>query len=187
MRSKPLFLICLCLAVTTLFYLVWWSLQEEHSGYYSNLYGYTIEDKLAFASIFTLFLIMLVSFIKVWRDKRFLSFLLGPALIFFLWLQIFDSGTEVLRLNGCFESICSDISIKDNGTFWITVSTQNDSYRYDGNYIIKEGVIHLYNEPKFESFQQLEAIGKIKQKKCVEVNAADFRLWSGCFTLPKTG
>ena len=123
----------------------------------------------------------LISCFKLWRDLKYLALLFGIVSVILLWPSLFYSGTEILRLKGCFESICSDISINDNGTFWMSVSTQSDCYSCRGNYIAADGIIYLYDQPILPAEYQSDAINELMQENCVFVSAEDFRLWSGCF------
>ncbi|NOQ72416.1 MAG: hypothetical protein GQ574_10470 [Crocinitomix sp.] len=184
MRSNRFFISLLLLTLSALCYLIWWSYCGVYSGDYAHLYGYLNTDKIAFISIILLVIVFLISSIKLWHDLKYLGLLVGGFLVVLIWSQFFYPGTETLRLTGCFESQCSNISIRDNGTFWMTRSNQNECYSYRGNYIVKGGNIHLYDDPGFESEYQLDAIGELIKDDCLRVIAEDFGLWSDCFVLP---
>lgn len=114
---------------------------------------------------------------------KIFGLLLGGFAITVIWAYIFYPGTEMLRLTECFESQCSDISIRHNGTYWMTYSTQNDCYSSRGNYKIDAGKIHLYEHPNLDAENQNEAMIELMKEECVSVSAEDFRLWSECFDL----
>lgn len=184
MRSTWFFILLLTLTSVAFSYLIWWTYLGEYSGDYAHLYGFTFTDKLAFTFTITLIIIILISIVKLWRSPKYFVFLMGGFIISFIWSDNFYLGHERLRLTGCFESQCSSISIRSNGTFSMTYSNQNSSKSYRGNYLVKGDNIHLYSSPKFLAVEQEVSLNDLKKNNCVQVIAEDFELWSGCFVLP---
>ncbi|MCG8573406.1 MAG: hypothetical protein MI810_00860 [Flavobacteriales bacterium] len=184
-RKGLLFKLVLVFLLLLISYLLWWDYQEIHSGYYWRLYGLILIDKIALGAFIGLGIISIISLVKIWKNKCYIFPIATIALFTLYWLNVLEFGTPCMQLKGCHESICSDIIIKDNGEFRMSVSTQSTTHHYSGAYQVKNKTILLYQNPSFKSSYPESELSEIKKQEYAEVKPVDFNFWGSIFRIQK--
>lgn len=124
-------------------YLLWWS----EYGEFSVFGKLSFLDKWAvFTGIVFLVCILVVIIYSFYRPKKYAWLLLFPTITFCILFKVYESRV-VLSQTECDMSICKTITLREDGTYELEISSQVEHSKLKGAYRISSDSIILLKEP----------------------------------------
>lgn len=164
-------------------YLVWWKGRGVFSGY--NKIGLKLTDFIAIACLLILLSVFIYAIVKLWKSWKYILLAFFIPLFYLTLFGVFKSKA-VLELSSCHESICLELTLRENGSFDFMTTTQLEGRSIHGYYELTEGEILLYIvAPQEEGIFDSSEIQDLKEKACVKFRAIDFKEVNGCLEVKK--
>ncbi|HCS21032.1 MAG TPA: hypothetical protein DIW47_10820 [Bacteroidetes bacterium] len=164
----PLLLSILPLA--SMSYLIWW----DKLGVYSGVYEIErITDYVAMTAFGLLALSCILSFILSFSNRAHLIALL-PALIFGIYRSRILHGQKRMGWNDCDMSICDDLELYQDGTYYYKSSNQLETKTRSGKYLVQSDTLYL-DPNKEEQSRLINDPSVLKKKGILHVKSKEIR------------
>lgn len=173
MRFKLLFPILLSLlSLACLFYLIWWDVLGVYSPSYNNYEFLT--DRLAGAAFLFSAFIALAGIILSFRYRGYLLTILPLLMLTGYFLRL-AHGVQIASLKGCDMSICSNLDLYADGTYFFRESSQLSTTTHSGTFLLAGDTVMLSPNDHFPGPDKEER-ARIKESRCLILKPIGFRI-----------
>lgn len=160
------------LSLTCMVYLIWWDHLGVYTGYH-NRYD-LLTDRLAAAAFVGSFLVGLTAIILSFKHRSYLLALL-PVLVLTGYFLRITHGLKLASLKGCDMSICCNLDLYADGTYFFRSSSQLENITHSGGFYLSGDTLLLSPATSINRPSAKEK-SRIKENKCLFLRPVGFRI-----------